>query len=155
MTSYDAVLEDLAAEQAALDAVLAALPAEVWDLPTHAPGWLVRDQVTHLAHFDEAATRAIISPDAFRAEVAERLGRGDRRTYERQYLDTGRSMTPAALLEWSRVAGAALIFASRDVAPKARLPWYGPDMSAVSFITARLMETWSHRLDVLDVTGGD
>jgi len=36
---------------------------------------------------------------------------------------------------------------------KARLPWYGPDMSGVSFVTARLMETWSHGLDVVDVAG--
>jgi uncharacterized protein (TIGR03084 family) len=33
------------------------------------------------------------------------------------------------------------------------MPWYGPDMSGVSFITARLMETWSHGLDVVDVVG--
>ena len=35
---------------------------------------------------------------------------------------------------------------------KDRLPWYGPDMSAKSFATARLMETWAHGQDVVDVT---
>jgi uncharacterized protein (TIGR03084 family) len=48
-----------------------------------------------------------------------------------------------------------LIAKARNVDPKARLPWYGPDMGAASFITARLMETWSHGLDVLDVVDSD
>jgi len=34
--------------------------------------------------------------------------------------------------------------------PKQRLPWYGPPMSARSFVTARLMETWAHGQDVAD-----
>ncbi|GGO75102.1 hypothetical protein GCM10012289_49340 [Nonomuraea cavernae] len=33
------------------------------------------------------------------------------------------------------------------------MPWYGPDMSAVSFVTARLMETWAHGQDVADALG--
>lgn len=31
------------------------------------------------------------------------------------------------------------------------MPWYGPPMAAASFVTARLMEGWSHGLDVEDV----
>jgi uncharacterized protein (TIGR03084 family) len=34
--------------------------------------------------------------------------------------------------------------------PRDRLPWYGPPMSALSFATARLMETWAHGQDVFD-----
>lgn len=33
------------------------------------------------------------------------------------------------------------------------MPWYGPDMSLASFITARLMETWAHGQDVVDALG--
>ena len=36
---------------------------------------------------------------------------------------------------------------------KDRLPWYGPPMSALSFATARLMETWAHGQDVSDTLG--
>ena len=32
-------------------------------------------------------------------------------------------------------------------------PWYGPSMSARSFVTARLMETWAHGMDVADALG--
>jgi uncharacterized protein (TIGR03084 family) len=34
-----------------------------------------------------------------------------------------------------------------------RIPWYGPPMSAASFATARLMETWAHGQDVADALG--
>ena len=82
MTPYEQLLEDLVAEQAALDAVLGGMTDAQWDLPSHAPGWLVRDQVAHLAHFDEAAASAITDAAAFRADaVAARAG-VDRGTYE-------------------------------------------------------------------------
>jgi hypothetical protein len=32
----------------------------------------------------------------------------------------------------------------------ARITWYGPSMSARSFVTARLMEAWAHGQDVAD-----
>ena len=43
--------------------------------------------------------------------------------------------------------------AFRALGPKDRIPWFGPDMSALSFATARLMETWSHSHDVADTFG--
>src|SRR5262249_28661440 len=37
--------------------------------------------------------------------------------------------------------------------PRARLPWFGPPMSARTFATARLEETWGHGQDVADALG--
>ena len=37
--------------------------------------------------------------------------------------------------------------------PKKRVKWMGPDMSARSSITARLMETWSHSQALYDALG--
>jgi len=101
MTPYDELLDDLAAEHRALDAVLARMTDAQWDLPSHAPGWLVRDQVAHLAHFDEAAALAIADAEAFRADAAARAG-GDRGGFEKQYLGRGRAMPPAELRAWWR-----------------------------------------------------
>src|SRR5262249_21994370 len=42
-------------------------------------------------------------------------------------------------------------FAAAD--PKSRLPWMGPDMSARSSISARLMETWAHAQAIYDLLG--
>ena len=152
MDDFTVLLDDLAAEHGALDDVLTRISDQLWDLATHAPGWLVRDQVTHLAHFDEAATLAVTDADLFRANVAARSGEA-RQSYERRYLTRGRALPAAELLAWWRGASAGFVAAARAADPKVRLPWFGPDMSARSFVTARLMETWSHGLDVVDVVG--
>jgi uncharacterized protein (TIGR03084 family) len=153
MTPLQEVVEDLAAEQLALDGVLGRMGAAQWELPTHAPGWLVRDQVTHLAHFDEVARLAIVDADRFRADAQSVRSGGGPVSYEERYLARGRAMSPGALRERWREASAALVSATRAVDGKAKLPWYGPDMSVLSFVTARLMETWSHGLDIVDVVG--
>lgn len=142
------VIDDLAAEHAALAAVLNAMPSQQWEPPTHAPGWAVRDQVTHLAVFDESAALAIADAGTFR-DAARTLGP----TFEADYLARGRAMGIQELLTWWRRSSSALVAAARGLDGSVRLPWYGPDMSAVSFITARLMECWSHGLDIVDVVG--
>ncbi len=56
------------------------------------------------------------------------------------------------LAQW-RSGREALLAEMRVTDPKARVPWYGPPMSAVSFATARLMETWAHGQDIVDALG--
>jgi uncharacterized protein (TIGR03084 family) len=85
------------------------------------------------------------------AEVQEAMQAAG--SFEERYLARGREMTTAGVLQWWRAASSALIEAARTLDPDARVPWYGPAMSAASFITARLMETWSHGLDVIDTVG--
>lgn len=140
---------DLAAEHAALDAVVADLVGAAWDTPTASPRWAVRDQIGHLAYFDEAATAAITDPERFAADLAEALG-GDVTAFLERTEVRGRTLPPADLLTWWREQRAALLAAAAPLDPKARLPWYGPSMGARSFVTARLMETWAHGQDVVD-----
>src|SRR5579859_6549277 len=59
---------DLAAETAALLPLLARLGEADWDAATPAAGWAIRDQVTHLAFFDDAALLSLRDRDAFRAQ---------------------------------------------------------------------------------------
>ncbi len=143
----DSVIDDLAAEQAALESVLVRMPPAAWELPTHAPGWSAPDQVAHLAQFDAMATLAIRDPEHFR----DHLRQAD--NSEQAYLERARKLTAAELLARWQANARELIEAGRTLNPSARIPWAGPAMSAVSFITARLMETWSHGLDVVDVVG--
>jgi uncharacterized protein (TIGR03084 family) len=150
-TKLDEIIDDLQAEQTALGKMLDSLPAEDWDRHSHSPGWSARDQVSHLAYFDESAALAITDPEAFAAEVRAFLQAG--KDMEARYLERGRDKTPAGVLEWWRSASSALIRAARTLDSDGRVPWYGPAMSPASFITARLMETWSHGLDVADAVG--
>ncbi len=145
------LLDDLAAETAVLDGLLAGLDAARWPAPTPSPGWSIHDQVTHLAYFDEAAALAVTGPDRFRAEAGAlmALGAGFPDEIARRY----RALPPAAALDWFRGARAGYLATFRGLDPRRRLPWYGPDMSAASSVTARLMETWAHGQDVADALG--
>jgi uncharacterized protein (TIGR03084 family) len=51
------------------------------------------------------------------------------------------------------MARAGFIDAVRTLDPGTRVPWYGPDMTLASSVTARLMETWAHGQDVADALG--
>ena len=125
--------DDLRAENAALDEVLAAV---AWDVPTPAEGWTVRDTVVHLHLSDLAALAALRGGDLGRAglaiagnaEPAGDLGAAWRRDREAVITET---------LAWDG----------------GKVPWFGPPMSPASFLTARLMETWAHGVDVRDAAG--
>lgn len=147
MVDLEALCLDLADEHAELDLVLAGLEASDWDRDTPAPGWTVRDQVSHLAFFDEQALVAATEPERFNDE----LGRvTDVDEFMNGPLRRAREMSSADVLHWWRSARSAMLDAFRDGDPKRRVPWFGPPMSPASFISARLMETWAHGQDVVD-----
>lgn len=145
------VLEDLQDEQAALRSVLEALGPEAFDLPTRSPGWRIRDQIGHLAHYDEQAVLAATDPEAFRGRTDALLE--DLAAFTEAAEAIGRSLTGGALLERWEQASLSSAAALAALPADARLPWYGPPMSQRSFVTARLMETWAHGTDVVDALG--
>jgi uncharacterized protein (TIGR03084 family) len=142
---------DLAAEQRALDEIVAKLDAASWDAPTPAEPWTVRDQISHLAFFDELATSAATSGDQFLARMSGVAQ--DVEAFMNEPLERGRAMGHREVLEWWRRARAEMLDAFETLAPASRIPWYGPPMSPASFVTARLMETWAHGQDVVDALG--
>ena len=68
-----ALLADLQAESADLDAMIAPLAPEQYLVPTPAAGWCISDQVSHLAFFDEAALLAATDPAQFKIEAAQMM----------------------------------------------------------------------------------
>ena len=142
------ICDDLEAEHASLDALVSGLEPARWDTPTPAEGWTVRDQIAHLAYSDVSARLAVVD-----AEAWEREFKIDRAERERRQHDVGWSRTPAELLAWWRECRRAMLAAFRPLDRRARIPWFGPPMSALTFATARLEETWGHGQDVADVRG--
>jgi uncharacterized protein (TIGR03084 family) len=142
-----AILDDLQAEYAALDAMVSPLVPAQWDTATPAEGWSVRDSVSHVYYFDVKALQALTQTKVFVAHAqavnGERLPAGTDTT-------PGAEMGGALLVQAWRTARAALLDALRAWDPTRRVPWYGPAMSVGSFATARLMETWAHGCDVAD-----
>jgi len=147
------LLADLADEHAALDAVVAGVDDAAWDTPTPAPGWRVRDQIGHLAHYDEQATWAATDPGGFTADLQAALT--DLAAFSARAEALGRALTGAALLDAWRERRARMLEALAALPAGARVPWYGPPMSPRSFATARLMETWAHGQDVVDALGAE
>ena len=142
------ILDDLSAEHASLDSIVSELDEKTWETPTPAEGWNVRDQVGHLAFFDEQAALALADPEAFSAQLQEIAA--DVGEYMDRSVVKGREIGGRGVLEWWRSARAEMLETARTVDPKARIPWYGPPMSPASFFSARLMETWAHGQDVAD-----
>ena len=147
--THMSLIDDLAAEVAALDEVVAALDASAWRTPTPAPGWAVADQVAHLVIFDERCKWGISDPDRFTRDLETIRTSGGFSSIESHYL----SMSPGELRRTWLDGAAELREAGRSADPKARCQWYGPSMSATSMLTARLMETWAHGYDICDAIG--
>ncbi|TMR26202.1 TIGR03084 family protein [Nonomuraea zeae] len=137
---------DLRAETASFETLLRPLREEDWELATPAEGWAIRDQVSHLAWFDDAAVRAVTDPDGHAAALTG-FGSVDDIAME------SRGMPPAELHAWFRAARARSLKVFATLGARRRVPWFGPPMSAASFVTARLMETWAHGQDVADALG--
>ena len=149
----DALTRDLADEQASLDGLVASIEESAWHRDTPAAGWTVLDQIAHLAYFDDTATVAILDPDAFRASLEVLVDAALAGGLDEYTLGPWRAMDPATVLSRWRENRAGLTAAAKSLDPAARVPWYGPSMSAASFLTARLMETWAHGTDVADALG--
>jgi uncharacterized protein (TIGR03084 family) len=145
------LLADLAGEHDTLDALVGPIDEASWDAPTAAAGWAVRDQIGHLTFFDGAATRALLDPAGFVAE-RDAIMSGTTDVIAEAEARVRRLAPVAVLAEW-RFGRASLLEAAAPIDARDRIEWYGPAMSARSFVTARLMETWAHGLDVADGLG--
>lgn len=145
---YRQLLDDLAGERAETALLLAGLAPDAWDRPSPAEGWLLRDCVVHLAETDEHAAniaeRQPPAPPGRRREPGEVLTHG---------MKAWRDRPGADVRAWWQQAGDRMLAALGGYNGDERLPWAGREMSIVSFTTARLMEHWSHGLDIHDAAG--
>jgi uncharacterized protein (TIGR03084 family) len=148
-----ALVDDLVAETAVLEAALDGLRSEQWSLATPAAGWTVGDHVSHLAYFDVTTLQSLSDPEQFRLDAAALRAGGD--DFSDRIAAEYRGQPGEALLGWFQTARAALVDGYRTVDPERRLPWYGPDMTPASSVTARLMETWAHGQDIVDALGSN
>lgn len=140
-------------ESAALATFLAPLSDADFDTPTLFKGWSINNILRHLHVWNIAAGKSLDGGDSFAAFLAQLMG-GEWglsfKLMESLYLNglSGTKLLAAWRSEYERLADR---FSTTD--SKSRLKWVGPDMSAISSITARLMETWSHAQAIYDVLG--
>jgi uncharacterized protein (TIGR03084 family) len=146
----EVVLADLQAESDDLDAVIGTATPQRLAMPTPADGWSVGDTLGHLWFFDREGRRALQQPDDFVAGLVELAADID--GYMARHLEQIRSLGESLPSSWHEERR-LIIAALREIDPGARVPWYGPPMSPMSFATARLMETWAHGQDIVDGLG--
>ena len=144
------ICTDLAAEHDALDGVVADATEDQWTTETAAAGWDVADTIVHLIQADMAATLAVTDADGFQQAKANMADGGLEVAFGSRANKSG-----SEVLAWWRDERAKMLEAFAARGPKDRIPWFGPDMSTLSFATARLMETWSHGQDVADALGAE
>ena len=145
------ICADLAKEQIELDAIVADLDETAWNTQTPAEEWTIKDQIRHLAYYEERARLAASDPEVFKRWLADMLQDLDR--FSKHIEETGKDLSTKETLIWWREERRALLEILAPMDRKHRLHWYGPAMSAMSFATARLMETWAHGQDVVDALG--
>jgi uncharacterized protein (TIGR03084 family) len=151
-STENAVALDLRDEYRALGALCATLAPEAWNRRSAFHGWTPWDEIAHLCYFDETALQSVRDPARFAIDatrLGDRVARGEQISAIAR--DAYGHLDGAALLTHWRATHERLVGALAPLDPKARLAWYGPPMSARSFATARLMETWAHGQDVWDV----
>lgn len=148
--------EDFRTESRTLATAIAPLGDAEHDRPTLFKGWTLSDILGHLHMFNVAALRTLEGAATFEAFFAPiRLSLSQGQTLLQSQGPWLKGLTGKALFEawvegFERLADA---YAKAD--PKQRVKWAGPDMSALSSITARQMETWAHGQAVFDLLGMD
>lgn len=145
--------QDFQDESVALHVILEPLPVAAYSAPTLFNNWTINDILQHLHHFNIMAHLSLTDPEKFvieYAKVAELRAKVGFVGASNTLLGglNGRDLLDA----WhAYVIEMTPPFASAD--PRQRVKWAGPDMSARSSITARLMETWAHGQEIYDLLG--
>jgi uncharacterized protein (TIGR03084 family) len=146
----DALVDDLEAEHRSLHDLLVDLSDDDWLRPTPSWQWDVRDTVAHLADTDEVALATMHGEAQSLSARSAASASPEDVTYAGVL--KGRRMRGTDVFAWWQRTTAIEHDALRALEPSQRVPW-GIGMSAPAFVTARLMESWAHSLDVYAALG--
>ena len=144
---------DFKAESDGLYALMKDLDDAAFAEPTQFKGWTLTNVLEHLHMWNWAAHQSHADEAHFTAWLESALPKvmqGGMRAYEAEWNDgvSGRALLAKWHGFYTQMADDMV-----QVDPKKRLKWAGPDMSARSSISARLMETWAHGQEVYDHLG--
>ena len=144
---------DFRDESDALYRVLVGLEERDFDRPTRFKQWTIGEIITHLHIWNWALEQTLADEQALIRLVDDFIAQRETvslRAFELRWLGPLRGHT--LLLTWRKqYMQSAERFQGVD--PRLRTKWFGPDMSARSNITARLMETWAHGQAIYDLLG--
>ena len=132
-------VEDLLEEGAELKKLLDSLVPEDWQRHTPFKNWTINNVIQHLHGTDKAAMMSLTDRDSYLI-VKYNIN------VQRRILNPG--IEGEELLDGWWTYFKDMCQHLGDLDPKRRLTWFGPDMGAMMFSTARQMETWAHGQDI-------
>jgi uncharacterized protein (TIGR03084 family) len=144
------ILADLVAEQQSLDQSLQRSPDRDWKKKVEGTGATVQDTIAILAWEEQNAAQALTGGDSVLDEVETY---DDAVEHLAEAVAEGRTRRPQEVIEWWRFARADVVSALYKNKPSDRVPWVGTDVSARTFATLRLAETWARGLAILNTLG--
>lgn len=145
---------DFREECDALFTTLDPLSEKDWERETQFKQWTLNDIIAHLHFGNYAADVSLSGNEAFadfRREMMAAAKQGlTHLAFTRDWLQ---GIQKRALLHRWRTFSQEMAERFAPADPKRRVQWFGPDMSVLSSITARLMETWAHGQAIYDLLG--
>lgn len=147
-------VDDLIAEQSAVDALVDGFSEEDWGRQaSYCTTWSLKDVICHVAFFDYCAYELLCGRGDSVNQVADDASEQDEHFHVLAY----REKSGAEILSWWREQRTLMTSKFMELGPKGRVPWAAgiPPMSVRSLASARLMELWAHSVDIYDALGID
>ena len=145
-------VRDFLEESETLARVLQPLSEQQWSEKTQFKDWTFNEVIIHIHFWNRAADLSLNNPSGFQVfwnETSVEAVKGGLKSFENSSVQ---ERGPKLLASWQE---SYRDMASRwkELDPKVRVKWAGPEMSARSSVTARQMETWAHGQAVFDQLG--
>ena len=149
------VISSIRNEVIKLNELATSLNSEQSQSPTKFKDWTPEIIISHLYYFDLMTIYSLNKPEKFDEEAKFLLS-----TYveiknslprAQKVLERLKTSNYQELLEAWLVGNKLMCEVFEKTDPKTRCRWFGPDMGARMFMTARYMETWSHSQAIYDL----
>jgi uncharacterized protein (TIGR03084 family) len=140
------ILADLVAEQQGLDQSLQRAPDRDWKKRVGSRGWTVSGTIAYLWWAERHAAR-LLNGEIDPAAVLEQYG--GVAGFEQAGVDNAGTKRPQEVIEQWRFARADVVDALSRLSGHDSVRWLGGHISAKTFATMRLADTWAHGLEVL------
>lgn len=142
---------ELADECASLDKIVSKLNDSQWSKVTSFYNWTVKEEICHIAYFDNKAVLAAKDSEGFQKDAVKILEGVTLMDYF--WMDSIAELLTLSnkqLMDFWVRERMKMIHAFGALDPLDKLPWYGPPMTVRSLASARIMETWAHGQDIVD-----
>ena len=140
------ILADLVAEQQGLDQSLQRAPDRDWKKKVGDRGWTVQDTIAYL-WWAERHIAGVLTDEVVPKKALDKHGGVE--GFEQAGVDSAKTRRPQEVIEQWRFARADVVDALSRLGENDRVQWLNGNVSAQTFATMRLADTWAHGLEIL------